>query len=363
MKIFFFIDALNAGGKERRLTELIKGLKANPDIHFELVVMSKDIHYQEILDLGVPIHYILRKTKKDLSVFNKVYKLCKEHHPDCVHCWDSMTSMYVIPAVKLLGIKYVNGMVVDAPRQQNVFNKNWLRGKLAFPFSHLIIGNSQAGLSAYRAPGKKSICIHNGFNFSRVEAISDAIQVKEQLNIETPFVVGMVASFSRYKDYRTYFSAAQAILKQRKDITFLAVGEGTDTEEARALVEEPLQKYFRFLGRKSGVESLINAMDICVLATFTEGISNSILEYMALGKPVVATDGGGTNEIIEDGKTGFLVPPRDPRMLAEKLALLIENSELREQMGKAGRQRVQHDFSIERMVNNYIDNYRKIVSL
>lgn len=362
MKIFFFIDAFNAGGKERRLTELIKGLRSNPDIAFELVVMSKEIHYKEVLDLGVKIHYIIRKTKKDFSVFNRVYKLCKEHRPDCVHCWDSMTSMYVIPAVKMLGIKYVNGMVVDAPKQQNIFNKNWLRGKLAFPFSHLIIGNSQAGLAAYKAPGKKSVCIHNGFNFSRIDTINNVTSTREQLGIKTTYVVGMVASFSKYKDYKTYFKAAQAVLKNRKDITFLAIGDGTDSDDAKALVDDKVKDHFRFLGRRSGIESLINAMDVCVLSTFTEGISNSILEYMALGKPVIATNGGGTNEIIDDGKTGFLVEPQNPAALSEKINLLLDNSELCVQMGWAAKQRVQNDFSIERMVSKYIDNYRKLVT-
>ena len=71
------------------------------------------------------------------------------------------------------------------------------------------------------------------------------------------------------------------------------------------------------LGIRSGIESLISAMDICVLSTFTEGISNSILEYMALEKPVIATAGGGTNEIVIDNKTGFLIKQSNPEELAE----------------------------------------------
>lgn len=362
MKILFFIDAFGAGGKERRLIELIKKLKLRPDIEFELAAMSKNIQYKEIFDLNVKVHYLIRKTKKDVSIFNKVYKLCKSYKPDIVHCWDSMTAVYLIPAVKLLPIKLVNGMVVDAPQQRNILNRNWLRGKLTFPFSSIIVGNSQAGLAAYGAPKKKSICIHNGFNFSRTENITDLNFMRKQLAINTKFIVGMVASFSVYKDYVTYFAAAQSLLKKRNDITFLAIGNDTDSVSSQKLIDDKNKEHFRLLGKKTGIESFINVMDICVLSTFTEGISNSILEYMSLGKPVIATDGGGTNEIIEDQKTGYLIKPSDPAELAEKIELLLNDMELRNKMGQAGKYRVENNFSIDKMVNGFIQTYKKIIT-
>ncbi len=235
MKIFFLIDAFNAGGKERRLIELMKGLRNNTGLEYELVVMSNDIHYKEVFDLRIKIHYIIRKTKKDISIFKKIFRLCKENKPDIVHCWDSMTSIYVIPAVKLLRIKYVNGMVVDAPQQQNAGNRNWLRARIAFPFSHLIIGNSKAGLLAYNAPPKKSVCIHNGFNFSRVKQIIEPALIREELGITAPYIIGMVASYSAYKDYKTYFEAALLLLQKRTDICFLAIGENTDSALAKEM--------------------------------------------------------------------------------------------------------------------------------
>ena len=86
----------------------MKGIKLKPNIEFELVVMSNEIHYKEVFNWGIKIHYLIRKTKKDLSVFNKFYKICKQYNPDIVHCWDSMTAIYTIPACKLLNIKLVN---------------------------------------------------------------------------------------------------------------------------------------------------------------------------------------------------------------------------------------------------------------
>src|ERR1039457_6858577 len=225
MKILFFIESLTAGGKERRLVELMKVLKLSGNISFELVVISNEIHYQEIFDYKINIHYLIRKRKKDLSVFSRFYKICKQYNPDIVHCWDSMTAVYSIPTCKLLHLKLVNGMVVDAPRKQNFLNKSWLRAKLTFPFSDIIIANSKAGLVAYQVPLKKSLFIHNGFNFERTINSTKSGHSREQFQFDKEkYVVGMVASFSKYKDYKTFFNAAQQLLAKRKDIIFLAIG-------------------------------------------------------------------------------------------------------------------------------------------
>jgi glycosyltransferase involved in cell wall biosynthesis len=363
MKILFFTDTLNAGGKERRLTELMKALISRKDIEFELVVMSNEIHYKEVLDLGIKIHYIIRKTKNDISVFFRFLKLCRNLRPDIIHCWDSMTAVYLVPASKLLNIKLVNGMVVDSPVRQNVLNKYWLRGRLTFPFSDAIVGNSKAGVLAYKAPLKKSIVIYNGFNFSRIKNLISKDTVKEQIGLDSDsgYIVGMVASFSHYKDYPTYFEAARILLKKRKDITFLAIGNETDSAESQKLIEKENSAHFRLLGKRSGIESIVNLMDICVLSTFTEGISNSILEYMALGKPVIATSGGGTNEIVADLKTGFLIGTSNPEELAEKIELLLDNVKLREGMGLAGKEWIVKYFSIDLMINKYINLYNDLL--
>ena len=353
MKILFIIDGFTSGGKERRLTELMNTLKPDQDIEFELITMSNSIHYQEILDLNIPIHYLVRHTKKDLRIFYKLYKLCKTLKPDIIHCWDSMTAVYCVPVCRILHIPLINGMVVDAPKKQNIFNKYWLRARLTFPFSDYIVGNSKAGIHAYKSPAEKSVIIPNGFNFNRIENVADKSIILQQLSVKSKYVIGMVATFSEYKDYSTFFKAAQLILNNRSDITFLAIGFNTDSISAKMMVEHKYQEHFRLLGSKSGIESYINIMDICVLSTFTEGISNSILEYMALGKPVIATFGGGTNEIIVNGKTGILVQVSNPEDLASKIQFLLQDENLRLSMGIAGKKRIEEVFSINKMVNSY----------
>lgn len=360
MRILFFIDSFPAGGKERRLVELMKGLRAQSGYEFELAIMTHDVHYKEVFELCNKVHFVVRKTKKDFSVFGQFHRLCKDFRPDIVHCWDSMTAVYLVPLTFLHRFKLVNGMIADTPAITGFRNKNWLRGKLTFPFSHAIVGNSMAGLKAYGAPSRKSHCIYNGFSFSRTEQLQEPDTVRRQLNINTNLVIGMVASFSRFKDYPVYYKAALALLEERKDITFLAVGDHTDSDASKNLVPLENQGNFRFLGRRPDAEALISCMDICVLATFTEGISNSVMEYMAMNKPVVATDGGGTKEIVEEGRTGYLVKAGDAAELASKIRLLLDDPVKRKEMGAAGRQRVKDHFLLTTMVEKYDVLYKRL---
>jgi glycosyltransferase involved in cell wall biosynthesis len=323
--------------------------------------MSNNIHYKEVLDMDIPVHYIIRKTKKDISVIRKLYKLCKNYKPDIVHCWDSMTAVYSFPVCKMLNIKLINSMITNAPEKIGIFDKKWIRSKLSFPFSDIITGNSRAGIVAYNAPLYKSFYIHNGFDFKRIEKISEREIIRDILNINTRYIVGMVATFSGAKDYKTFFAAADLILNRRKDVTFIAIGNNTDSLACRNHIKTEHVEFFRLLGQQSGIESYVNAMDIGVLATFTEGISNSILEYMALGKPVVATLGGGTDEIVKNGETGFLTQRSDEHEFAEKIEILLNDDALRNKMGEAGKKRIKDSFNIENMMNKYLEIYQMAI--
>ncbi len=361
MKILFFINSLSAGGKERRLTELLKGLKGNSTINFELVVMSEEIHYKELIEQETKIHKLIRNKKKDIVIFKKIWRICKIYQPDIIHCWDSMTAFYLSPLCKILKIKLINGMIVGCPTKQNISNPHWLRARLTFPFSDCVVGNSKAGLKAYKAPEDKSFVIYNGFNFKRHNNMTPPEDIRKELDIKTRFIVGMVASFSINKDYKTFYQAAEIILSRRNDITFLAIGNRTDSIESRGLINPDLIQNFRLLGIRSDIESIINIFDIGVLATFTEGISNSILEYMAAGKPVIATRGGGTSEIVLDSETGFIVDVSQPNQLAEKMEVLLNDTALRKRLSMQAKLRVETMFSIDRMVNEYISLYQSVI--
>lgn len=369
MKILFVIDTLGPGGKERRMTELLKALKTDRRFEFELVLLSHDIHYREILDMGIVIHYIIRKSKKDLSVFSKLYRVCKNYRPQIVHCWESMTAVFSAPVCKVLKIKLVNGMVIDTPVRRNIFNKNWLRARLTFPLSTVVVGNSMAGLLAYSAPEKRSICIHNGINKSRFAHLRDPLLVKKEILGEASsevFIAGMVAAFDERKDYSTLIKASIALCRKYSNLRFILVGEGENFKYIKSEIPDPLFRRIVFTGKRTDVESIVNTFNLGILLTDArvhgEGISNSIIEYMALAKPVIATRGGGTGEAVSDNETGFLVTPSEADEVADKVEILFNDPILCQRMGLAGQERIEAEFSINHMVGKYAELYLKLVS-
>lgn len=368
MKILFFIDSLMAGGKERRFVELVKGLKSFPSIEFEIVVMNENIHYKEVFKLKNKIHFLVRKTKRDLSVFKKFYKICKEYRPDLVHTWDGMTAIISIPTCKLLNIKLINGMVADTPVKRNFSNKVWLRARLTFLFSDKIIGNSNAGLKGYGASPKKSACIYNGMDFKRFEKLNDPNLLRKEIfreNNTTLFVVGMVAAFEGRKDYKTFLEGAFILQDTNPFLRFVLVGDGSNFTELKNSVPTQLQNKIIFLGKRSDIESIVNLFDVGVLLTNSsvhgEGISNSIIEYMALGKPVIATHGGGTNEVVFENENGFLIPSKDSKEFIEKLQKLIDDKELRSQLGLRGFEMAHEKFDLKTMAKNYVSVYQQLL--
>ena len=146
----------------------------------------------------------------------------------------------------------------------------------------------------------------------------------------------------------------------RSDVVFVAVGDGETLQASKEMAAGVAA--IKFLGQRKNVEEIVETFDVGVLSTFTEGISNSIMEYMALRKPVVATEGGGTKELVVDGETGFLVPPKNPDALAAKIEYLLDNPEIARHMGDAGEARLRRKFSTARMVEETVELYKLAVA-
>jgi len=368
MKILFFIDSLMSGGKERRCVELLKGLKSFPPIEFEIVVMNEEIHYQEVFSLSTKIHHLVRRTKKDLSVFCKFYDICKEYKPDIVHCWNDMTAVIAVPTCKLLNIKLVNGMVAETPIRRNIMSKSWFRAKLTFPFSSKIVGNSKAGLVGYGAPPKKSLCVYNGMDFNRFKNLKDPNVLRKEIfgdDYKNIFVVGMVAAFEIRKDYKTFIKAALSLIALNNSIRFILVGNGTDFIQIKNSVPSEFSDKIIFLGKRNDVESIVNLFDIGVLLTNSkvhgEGISNSIIEYMALGKPVIATRGGGTNEVVIDHQNGYLINHGDSSQMVQYIQMLMNDKNLSTQLGANSYTMAHTIFDLKIMTENYIQTYQQVL--
>ncbi len=364
MRILHLIERLGPGGKERQVVELLKGLSARRDIRSFVAVMDKDEVRLEIDREHAQLIQLNRRGKKDWRLFKSLYGLVSDLKIDIIHSWGAMCSVYAAPVAKVCGTAFVNGFVRDAPSHMTLRDKGYLRGKLTIPFSDVVVANSRAGLAAYGIPERKGLCIYNGFSLERVSNLRDKTELRSILGIVTPHIVGMVANFTPRKDYETFVEMARRICRLRDDVTFLAIGSGETLQQVHDSIPAEHSLRIKLLGRRTDVESIANLFTVGVLTTNSrlhgEGISNAITECMALGKPVVATNDGGTSELVLDGETGFLVPSHDAGALTDRVLRLLSNAELADDFGAAGRRRVETAFSLDAMCDAYLRLYQKV---
>jgi glycosyltransferase involved in cell wall biosynthesis len=365
MRILFLTEGLWAGGRERRLVELLKGISKNKAITCELVSLTNQVHYTQIFDFNIKIHFIEKKYKIDPFIPLQLYKIYKQFKPDIIHSWGEMWSLFALPVIALTKSIFINGMITSAPENIKIFSQTWVCQRLTFPFSDIILSNSEAGLRSYNTLDKKSHCIQNGFDFNRINNLELKSDVKRRFSIKTKYIVGMIAYFSERKDYKSYIQCAQKLIDSKHDITFLAIGDGPTLDNIKQMLRPYDKEKIKFLGVQSDVESIINILDIGILLSNNdihgEGISNSILEYMALGKPVIATKGGGTRELVVDEQNGFLINSGDIEQLNKKLTWLLINNDIAKSMGKKSKQIIKSKFDISIMIEKYQELYISLV--
>jgi glycosyltransferase involved in cell wall biosynthesis len=363
MRILFFIESLRSGGKERRLLELIQYLGQDADNKMLLVITEDEIHYKHVHDLPVNITVIKRKgIKRDPRLFFKFYKLCNEFKPDIIHTWGSMLAFYSLPAIIIKRIPHINSHIADAPLHRNKYGFHSIITSLGFKFSKIILSNSHAGLQSYGVSGRKCRVIYNGIKLERFSNLPDKKSIKTLFNIRTEYTVIMVASFTPNKKYGQFLDIAEFFSGRRNDTTFLGVG---DTEEDIVEFEKIRTRAEKIenviLCKKiDSVESLINACDIGVLFTYSEGLSNSIIEYMACGKPVITNDAGGTRELIVNKTIGFLITNETTDEIAGLISELLDKEELRNTVGRNARFHIEENFSIDHMGAEFNRLYKEI---
>ena len=360
LRVLLCIDALGVGGKERQAVELIKGLTRHPELEAHVICLAADDFYlDQLTGATISVAFATRRMRWDMGLFYRLYRLIRQHQPHVIHTNGLISSFYTLPLARLMGIPLINGSI------RNAFHRGdfrWRVERLLARLSDYRVANSFAGLRSRGFPpsASRNVVIYNGFDFGRVESYTTTEIARRAPGDRRLKNVGMVAEFNRFKDYPTFIEMARQLSTKRSDVRFLAVGSGPTLpagKERAAGVDA-----ITFLGEQKNVEPIVATFDIGVLATFTEGISNSIMEYMAFGKPVVVTDGGGTRELVVDGETGFLVPPKQPAALAAKIEYLLDRPDIARRMGAAGEARLRRRFSTDTMVDETIKLYERAVA-
>ena len=172
----------------------------------------------------------------------------------------------------------------------------------------------------------------------------------------------IVANLRPVKAVDTLIRAAAVVVKSIPNVRFAIVGDGPQrTSLSKLAAELSLTGQIDFMGSTSDARSTLRGATIGVLTSTSEGFSNAILEYMCAGLPVVATNIGGNREAVIDGETGFLITPSDHVMLADRLVHLLTDPDESLRLGRAGKERVEAEFSLAAMIRNYQEYYIKLV--
>lgn len=363
MKLLF-IGNLNGGGRERRMAQLVNGLSEYIDYEVKIVVSNHTIDYLDKATTSAEIVYVEDGSSK--VILDGLKNVIDSFKPDIVHMWSEYPKwLFIISYLKYIyKFKYIAGFVASGSYLP-WFSKLNYGYQMAYLTSDAIVSNSYAGIIARHAYKRKSKVIKNGFDFKRIKGSIDRIQIRKKHSLEDKIVITMVGRFEPLKDWGLFLELAKKFQNDNYNALFLSVGSGPMREEYEKKSKELGLNNVFFLGRRDDVESILIASDIFVLFNpqnkRAEGISNAIMEAMAVGLPVVATNAGGTPEIIEDKVTGFLVNVGNVDEASQLVEMLYLDEGLRCRMGKAAKERIQKEFSLKRMTDEYMALYQNIL--
>lgn len=351
--ILYLIDGLFAGGKERQFIELLKGIDRT-EFKVGIVTFNKELFYtakaKELSDYFVE----LDKTKNKFKPFITIWKCFKEFKPDIIHTWDYLSSLYGYLPSRVKGVKFINGSIRDSGTEKGWQNK---AKRVMIKAADLVIANSEAGLKNYGV--KHGIVIYNAVDPGRF--------IEKKHNSD--FNIIKVANFSDYKDHESFTKAAIALVNQEVVDKVFYAGDGYLKPKVEQMIRETGNgntEHFIFLGAINNVEEYLNKCEVGVLCStleYSEGVSNSVLEYMAASLVPVVTDIGASAEIIENGKNGFLISPQNiVAEIIEKVELIKSDKTMAASMVAEAKKTIGEKFNYKGNLQKMAEAYKMIVT-
>ena len=369
IRVAYFIDHLRTGGAQKHLVELLRGLDRR---RFAASVWTERTGGElvgEVERLGIRVRSLdVQKSLTEGRSLVDLMQLAHTLHREDVHIAHGyLYAGNIIGALAgLLGgvpVRIVSKRSLDSYRSRAKLLACRLGNRLA---DRVTVNARAVGAFVEReegcAPGKM-VVIPNGVDFSRFQLPSHG--AKEALGLSPrDRVVGTVGRLTWKKAPECLLAAAQIILQEEPKARFLIVGDGPlrpqVEQQAKAL---GIHSRCIFTGTVSDVLPFLRASDVFVLSSVIEGMANALLEALACGTPAVVTDAGGNGEVVQHGKTGFVVPRNDPQGLAEATLRLLREPALAGHMGEVGMQDMVERYSLPHMVQSIESLYDKLLQV
>src|SRR5262245_20668903 len=313
---------------------------------------------------GVDLIPMAPRSEMDLSAAWRLSRVLKRLKPDVVHAHDPHGLAMASLALSLGGASAGRGPALVASRRVDFH----LKGNSLSRWKHRQVDCFIAASEAIRrilvadgVPEDQAVTVHEGMDVDRVASVP-AVDVHQTfwLPHHAP-VVGNVAALVPHKGQRYLIEAAHRVVQEIPDARFVILGEGELREQLeRQVRDHHLEKHVLLPGLRTAVMGCLKSFDLFVMSSVTEGLGTSLLDAMACSRPIVATTAGGIPEVVADGETGLLVPPRDAKALADAIIYALGDEALRARLGETGFACVRERFTVERMVAETAAVYARV---
>jgi glycosyltransferase involved in cell wall biosynthesis len=362
-RILHIIPTLDRGGAEKQLALLAAGLPRDEfDVHVCALTRGGPLE-SDLRAAGVPVTVIGKRWKFDPRAYRQLEQFIRQLQPQLVQTWLFAANSYGRLAARRAGVPCIVASERCVDRWK-VWHELAIDRWLARDTARLVVNST--GVSDFYAqhglPNEKFVVIPNG-----VEPPPPSNLTRETLLAELGLpagsrLIGAVGRLWPQKRVKDLIWAADLLKVIRDDVHVLIIGDGPQRqrlERYREVVR--ITDRVHFLGARNDVPRLMPHFDLLWLASSFEGLPNSILEAMAAGVPVVASDIPGNRDLVVPGETGYLVPVGDRAALATRANELLDNPERARAMGEAGRRRALDEFSVARMIERFVKLYRELL--
>jgi glycosyltransferase involved in cell wall biosynthesis len=368
VKLFYFITNLELGGAQTVLVHLMRRLdRSRFDPTVVCLYGSDTPAGAAIREANVPVIDLQMTHKWRFDAFWRLYKLLRRQRPAILH---NILFHAVLPG-RILGRLAGTPLILSWRQNVELGSKlrDWLnRWTIALDDQVVAVSEAvrQAEIECSHISSSRITSIPNFVDATQIQRQSvrtDRLVMRQTLGLsQDRFVIGNIGRLHTQKGLAFLLNAMPAIQKIIPEVCLLLVGDGELRHELEVQARKlDLKEAVLFLGARDDVPQLLTTLDLFVLPSLWEGLPLAVLEAMAVGLPVVATDVGGTAAAVLEGVTGRLVPPRDTPALAQAIIQLGQNPALCRQMGQAGFAHVQENFTVDRAVTSLMTLYQTLL--